>query len=152
MATFTTTSVERFIRTGVPEGKPHASFRDGNGLCLRLLPSGAASWQFVYRLRGAGRSDTQKTITIGAWPTVDARKATEEARRLAGEVAAGRDPRADIRETKRRERAIVAAALDDYEKWTVGRRLRKVDTMISSLRRGLGHLSQRDLKNSTAWP
>ena len=146
MATFTTTSVERFIRTGVPEGKPHASFRDGNGLCLRLLPSGAASWQFVYRLRGAGRSDTQKTITIGAWPTVDARRATEEARRL-GEVAAGRDPRADIRETRRRERAIVAAALDDYEKWTVGRRLRKVDTMISSLRRGLGHLSQRDLKN-----
>ena len=62
-----------------------------------LLPSGAASWQFVYRLRGAGRSGTQKTVTLGSWPTLDVRKAAEEARRLAGEVAAGRDPRADIR-------------------------------------------------------
>ena len=145
MATFTTTAVDRFIKAGVPGEKPHTSFRDGSGLCLRLLPSGAASWQFVYRMRGAGRSGTQKTVTLGAWPAVDARKATEEARRLAGEVAAGRDPRADIRETKRRERAVVAAALDDYEQWTTSRRLRKVPTMMSALRRGLGHVSQRDL-------
>jgi integrase len=145
MATFTTTAVERFIKAGVPGEKPHTSFRDGSGLCLRLLPSGAASWQFVYRMRGAGRSGTQKTITLGAWPAVDARKATEEARRLAGEVAAGRDPRADIRETKRRERAVVAAALDDYETWGASRRLRKVPTMMSALRRGLGHVLQRDL-------
>ena len=115
MATLTTTGVERFVKAGTPVGKPHATLRDGSGLCLRLLPSGAASWQFVYRLRGAGRRGTQKTITLGAWPTIDARKAAEEARRLAGEVAGGRDPRVDIRETKRRERAVVAAALDDYE-------------------------------------
>jgi integrase len=145
MTTFTTTAVERFIKAGVPGEKPHVSFRDGSGLCLRLLPSGAASWQYVYRMRGAGRSGTQKTVTLGAWPVVDARKATEEARRLAGEVAAGRDPRADIRETKRRERAVVAAALDDYETWGTSRRLRKVPTMMSALRRGLGHLLQRDL-------
>ena len=147
MAAFTTTSVERFIRTGVPEGKPHASFRDGSGLCLRLLPSGAASWQFIDRPRGVGRSGTQKTVTLGSWPAIDVRRAGEEAKRLAGEVAARRDPRADINEAKRRERALVAAALDAYEKWTVARRLRKVDTMMSSLRRGLGHLSQRDLKD-----
>jgi integrase len=145
MATFTTTAVERFIKAGVPGEKPHTSFRDGSGLCLRLLPSGAASWQFVYRMRGAGRSGTQKTVTLGAWPAVDARKATEEARRLAGEVAAGRDPRADIRETKRRERAVVAAALDDYETWGASRGLRKVLTMMSALRRGLSHVLQRDL-------
>ena len=137
MAAFTTTSVERFIRSGVPDGKPHASFRDGSGLCLRLLPSGAASWQFIYRPRGVGRSGTQKTVTLGSWPTIDVRQAADEAKRLAGEVAARRDPRADINEAKRRERAVVAAALDAYEKWTVARRLRKVDTMMSSLRRGL---------------
>jgi integrase len=146
MAAFTTTSVERFIRTGVPEGKPHSSFRDGSGLCLRLLPSGAASWQFIYRPRGVGRSGAQRTVTLGSWPAIDVRRAGEEAKRLAGEVAARRDPRADINEAKRRERALVAAALDAYEKWTVARRLRKVDTMMSSLRRGLGHLLQRDLK------
>ena len=73
-----------------------------------------------------GSSGAQKTVTLGAWPTLDVRKAAEEARRLAGEVAASRDPRADIRETKRRERAVVVATLDDYEQWTVARRLRKV--------------------------
>ena len=120
-------------------------FRDGSGLCLRLLPTGAASWQFVYRLRGLGRSGTQKTVTLGAWPAIDVRKAAEEAKRLAGEVAAGRDPRADIRETKRRERAVVGAALDDYETWVVSRRLsgRRGDDV--ALRRGLSHLLQRDL-------
>ena len=51
--------------------------------------------------------------------TIDVRQAAEEAKRLAGEVAARRDPRADINEAKRRERAVVAAALDAYEKWTV---------------------------------
>ena len=152
MATFTATAVERFIKSGVPTGKPHASLRDGRGLCLRLLPTGAASWQFVYRLRGAGRSGTQKTVTIGAWPALDLRKAAEEARRLAGEVAAGRDPRADINETKRRERAIVVAALDDYEAWIKGRQLRTTAQTMSALRRGLGHLLQRDLANSTASP
>jgi integrase len=145
MAAFTTTAVERFIKSGVPMGKPHASLRDGRGLCLRLLPSGAASWQFVYRLRGAGRSSTQKTVTIGAWPALDLRKAAEEARRLAGEVAAGRDPRADINETKRRERAMVLAALDDYEAWIKGRQLRATGQTMSALRRGLGHLLQRDV-------
>jgi integrase len=145
MAGFTATAVERFVRAGVPAGKPHATLRDGSGLCLRLLPSGSSAWQFVYRLRGVGRSGTQKTVTLGAWPSLDARKAAEEAKRLAGEVAAGRDPRADIRETKRRERAVLGSALDDYEAWTTSRRLRKVPTMMSALRRGLSHLVQRDL-------
>ena len=145
MAAFTTTAVERFIKSGVRMGKPHASLRNGRGLCLRLLPTGAASWQFVYRLRGAGRSSTQKTVTIGAWPALDLRKAAEEARRLAGEVAAGRDPRADINETKRRKRAMVVAALDDYEAWIKGRQLRATGQTMSALRRGLGNLLQRDL-------
>ena len=145
MAGLTTTTVERFIKAGTPLGKPHATLRDGGGLCLRLLPSGAASWQFVYRLRGAGRSGTQKTVTLGSWPGIDVRKAAEEARRLAGEVAAGRDPRAEIRAAKRRERAVVALALDDYGEWVEGRQLRAAKLMMSLLRRGLSHLLQRDL-------
>ena len=145
MAAFTKTAVEQFIKAGVPEGKPHSTLRDGRGLCLRLLPSGAASWQFVYRLWGAGRSGTQKTVTIGGWPGVDEKKAVEEAKRLAGDVAERRDPRADIREAKRRERAVLATALDDYGVWVVSRRLRAAKLMMSLLRRGLSHLIQRDL-------
>ena len=144
-AAITRDAAERFVRAGVAAGKPHASLRDGTGLCLRLLPSGKASWQFVYRVNGLGRAGTPKTVTIGAWPAVDVEKARREARALAGKVAERGDPRADIREKKRRERAVVAAALDDYEKWTESRRLRKVPTMMSALRRGLSHLMQRDL-------
>jgi integrase len=141
----TTAAVEKFVKAGVPEGKPHVTLRTGDGLCLRVLPSGAATWQFVYRLKGGGRREPQRTVTIGSWRAIGVKTATEEARRLAGEVASGRDPRAQIREAKRRERAMVSFALDSYEAWIAGRRLRKVQTMMSSLRRGLQHLLRRDL-------
>jgi integrase len=144
-AAITRDAAERFVRAGVAAGKPHASLRDGTGLCLRLLPSGKASWQFIYRVNGLGRAGTPKTVTIGAWPAVDVEKARREARTLAGKVAERGDPRAEIRKEKRRERAVVAAALDDYEKWGESRRLRKVPTMMSALRRGLSHFMQRDL-------
>src|SRR5208282_3311096 len=138
MAAITNAAVERFIKRGVPSGKPHATLRDGTGLCLRLLPTGAATWQFVYRVRGIGRAGTQKTVTMGLLSEkLDAAWAANDAKRLAGEVASGKDPRAAIREEKRRERAVVSAALDDYEKWIESRRLRKTDTMLSALRRGL---------------
>jgi integrase len=143
----TTTEVEKFVKAGVPDGKPHATLRSGDGLCLRLLPSGSDSWQFVYRLKGGGRREPQRTVTIGAWPAIGAKTATEKARLLAGEVARGRDPRAQIREAKRRERAVVAIALDDYQAWITGRGLLKVGTMMSSLRRGLEHLLRHDLAN-----
>ena len=111
------------------------------GFCRRGRPRGS-SFTGCAEL---GRSGTQKTVTLGSWPAIDVRKAAEEARRLAGEVAAGRDPRANIREEKRRSRSIVSTALNDYEQWAESRRLRKVQTMLSALRRGLSHLLQRDL-------
>ena len=152
MTSLTAAMIERFANEGMPAGKPHVTLRDGSGLCLRLLPTGAASWQFVYRLRGVGRSGTQKTVTLGAWPAIGVRKAAEEAKRLAGEVAAGRDPHADIREAKRRERAVVAAALDDYAQWTESRRLRKVDDDDVGACGGASAIScSATLQNSTAW-
>ena len=143
--TITTDAVKKFIKTGVAEGKPHSMLRSGDGLALRLLPTGHATWQFVYRLKGLGRAGTQKTVTIGAWPTVDAKAADAEAKKLAGKVAGGGDPRADIREEQRRERAMIATALTEYEAWLKHRRLRKIDTMMSALRRGLAGWLQRDL-------
>jgi integrase len=147
MAIFTTTAVERFVRAGVPQGKPHASLRDGSGLVLRLLPTGAASWQYVYRMRGLGRAGTQRTVTLGPWPAVTCTKAIAEARTLAGKVAGGNDPRAEIREAKQRERVVLSSSLDDYEVWLTSRRLMRVAPMLSSLRRGLAHLLSYDIKN-----
>jgi integrase len=142
-------TVGKFIKDGVPEGRPHATLRAGNGLALRLLPTGSASWQFVYRLPGLGRAGTQKTVTLGKWPEVDVKKAAELAKVHTGKVAAGADPRADIREEKRRERAVIGKALEEYEEWLRHRRLRKVETMMSSLRRGLARWLQRDLADVT---
>jgi integrase len=147
MAVFTTTAVERLVKAGVPDGKSHVTFRDGTGLCLRLLPTGKATWQFVYRVRGLGRAGTQKTVTIGSWPVIEVERARKEVRTLAGKVAGGGDPRADMREAKRRCRAVVAALLDDYEKWIGSRRLQAAKSMMSLLRRGLSHLLQRDLRD-----
>jgi hypothetical protein len=117
MRAITTAAVEKFIKDGVPVGKPYATLRCGDRLSLRLQLTGSASWHFIYRAKGAGRGKSPITITIGPWPTIGVKTATEEARRLAGEVASGRDPRAQMREAKRRERAVVTVALDDYEAW-----------------------------------
>jgi hypothetical protein len=142
-------AAKRFVRAGVPAGKSHATLRAGNGLASRLLPTGHATWQYVYRVKGLGRTGTQKTVTIGPWSDIDAKGAEAEAKKHAGKVAGGGDPRADIRENKRRERAILGTALDEYEEWIKSRGLRKVDTMMSALRRGLGRFLRRDLADVT---
>lgn len=64
---------------------------------------------------------------------------------LAGKVAGGEDPRAQIKDQARRERAVLSAALDEYEAWINNRRLVKARDTLSSLRRGLAHLAKRDL-------
>ena len=147
MATLTMTAVEKFIKLGVPDGKQHATLLSGDGLRLRLLKTGSASWQFIYRPRGLGRAATPKTFTIGAYPSICVKDAMNEAKRLAGAVASGGDPRADAREEKRAERAIISKSLDEYEAWCARRGLAKVDTMLSSLRRGLKPWMDRDLKD-----
>jgi integrase len=75
--------------------------------------------------------------------------ARTEARRLAGIVAANGDPQGDRREAARRERAIVSAAVDQYEAWITGRNLAKVATMMHALRRVLAGVMHRDIATLT---
>lgn len=68
--------------------KPHWKLRDGNGLYLKLTPSGAKLWRMDFRWQGKAQ-----VLSFGAWPDVS----IDEARglRSAAKVAlkAGRDPR-----------------------------------------------------------
>ena len=142
---FTTASVERFLRAGVPTGKLHTSLRDGTGLVLLLRSTSIASWRFLYRKRGLGRAGYQRTVTLGRWPVVSCAAAIAEARRLGGEVASGKDPRAEIKAARLKLRTILSASIDDYEQWLTSRRITRVNETTSSLRRGLSHLLHRDI-------
>jgi integrase len=148
----TTVQVEKFIKAGVPSGKPHNTLRDGQiiGLGLRLLPSGSASWQFAYRVRGGGRAKAQRTVTLGRYPSVSVASARAAAKDLAGQIAAGHDPRSEIKAAALKTQTRVAAALDDYEKWiTYDRKLLKAADMMGSLRRGLQPFLKRNLADLT---
>ena len=146
MAQVSAASAEKFIRAGVPAGKPHVSLRDGSGLVLRLLPSGVATWYFVGRLPGAGRAGTQRMVTIGRWPTIDFVTAKRLAAEIGGKVAGGIDPAAERREKLRQARTRLPVALADYEAWLRSRRLTKVTDTMAALRRGFRPLERRTLE------
>lgn len=61
------------------------------GLCLRVFPSGRATWTFRYRPHdGGGR----RRIGLGEYPSVGLAEARRRADRHRGEVSAGGDPQA----------------------------------------------------------
>lgn len=84
---------------GIKAAKPEKTtmLADGDGLYLRVQPSGSRNWIYVYEVDGK-----QHRMGLGTYPTVTlsmARKAADEARRLRAE---GVDP-LDAREAKAKE-------------------------------------------------
>ncbi len=102
----------------VPTGKAQIILWDGavTGFGLRCLGGGAKTWIYVYRGGGGGRKAVSQTLRLGSWPEVTADAARKAASRYAGVVAHGRDPAAERREERRREKATLRIALDDYER------------------------------------
>jgi integrase len=147
----TKAKIEKFILAGMPDGKTQAVLWDSavTGLGLRLRAGGSASWMLTYRPRGAGRSETARKLTLGAWPSVSLDAARAAARAKSGEIALGRDPAAERRAERTRERRIVSQALDDYENSIRRRRLVNVPTIMSTLRRGLAPLMAREVDGLT---
>ena len=143
----TKAKIEKFILAGMPDGKTQAVLWDSavTGLGLRLRSGGSASWMLTYRPRGAGRSETARKLTLGAWPSVSLDAARAAARAKSGEIALGRDPAVERRAERTRERRIVSAALDEYENSIRRRRLVNVPTIMSTLRRGLAPLMAREI-------
>ena len=78
----TDTAIRRARSTGKLQ-----KLTDGGGLQLHLSPAGGKLWRWAYRFQGK-----QKTLSLGAYPSVSlaqAREARDAARRL---LAAGTDP------------------------------------------------------------
>jgi len=119
------------------------------GLGLRCLSGGTKTWIYAYRAADGGRRVNSQRVRLGSWPEVTVDAARRSARAYAGAVARGRDPAADRRDERRREKATLRLALDDYERSLKQRRLVNVKTTMSSHRRGLSSLLGRDVKTLT---
>ncbi|EJM06838.1 Integrase [Pseudomonas sp. GM102] len=97
MASLTTKAVEKIVRTGLP-----GMTNDGDGLYLRVGPTGGASWLFRYKLSGKSRY-----MGLGKHPETSlaaAREKASDARRLS---RSGVDPiasRDEVLERKRLEK------------------------------------------------
>jgi len=77
---------DRTIRCAKPDAKPY-KLSDSCGLHLLVTPQGSRLWRLAYRYGGK-----QKTLTLGAYPTVTlaaARSARDDARKV---LATGTDP------------------------------------------------------------
>jgi len=66
-------------------------------LVLRVSPAGRKSFSYQYFSVGVTRN---RRITLGEYPAVRLKKARDQARELAGEIASGRDPAAERAEEK----------------------------------------------------
>jgi integrase len=147
----TRAKIEKFISAGVSAGKTQTVLWDGTvtGLGLRLRASGATSWTFQYRPRGAGRSEPARKVTIGQWPSVTLDAARTAAQAMAGAVALKQDPARDLRDERNRERRNVSKALDDYERALERRKIVNAKTVMSTLRRGLAPFLNREVDTLT---
>jgi integrase len=84
-----------------------------SGFGVRIHPSGRRT--FVFKCRpGGGRGATQRKITIGEYGALTVDQARRHAQRLAGEIAAGRDPGA-VRDSARSASRAAREAPDVHE-------------------------------------
>jgi integrase len=75
------------IRALKPREKPYR-VTDGQGLCLRVAPTGALSWQLHFALRGR-----RQILSLGLFPEVSIRRAREKTFAARMMLADGKDPR-----------------------------------------------------------
>jgi integrase len=143
----TKAKIEKFISAGVPAGRSEAVLWDSvvTGLGMRVRTTGSVAWIFVYRPKGAGRGEPSRKVTIGSWPRASLDAARAAARMKAGEVASGADPAISLRRERSRERRILRATLDEFERSLQRRKIVNVKTVMSTLRRGLAPLMTREI-------
>jgi integrase len=147
----TEAKVARAVKAGVPAGKTQKiEWADApKGFGLRIRRSGSAAWVYLFRPAGVGRKESSRTLTIGAWPALSLKQAEAVAKALAGKVAIGEDPAAERRVERTRERRMLSAALDEFERGLTRRKIVNVKTILSTLRRGLQPLLKREIDTLT---
>lgn len=117
------------------------------GFGVRCFPSGRKVYILMYRVVGGGRGATRKRVTIGDVNKLSVDDARKRALQLNGQIAAGADPRAKVRDDKRRSAAMLEPALAAYESHLIKHSIKNRAQCISSLKRGLlQHLGNIDLQ------
>jgi integrase len=138
--------MQRIAEATCPADKSHVLLWDSErpGLAARIYPSGRKQFVLLYRA-GGGRQGKLRWLTLGEVAALGLAEARTAAGVHLGAVARGEDPAERKREVRRRERAIVSAALDRYGQEIESRKLAKADQIMSTLRRGLAADLRRDL-------
>jgi integrase len=128
------------------------------GFGVRILPSGKKTFWFQYRPKAGGSS---RMVRIDTFPKISVADAREAALDLAGQVARGGNPAADLRAERMRDKATLRVLLAEggpYSQELERRRVVNIKPALSSLRRGLHglmgkevtHLTRRDLVEAIA--
>lgn len=132
--------------------------RGGNGLTLRILPSGSKSW--TQRVTVAGKATT---VSIGAWPGVSLKDARDEAKLNAAKALVGADPR-QPRQPKRAatprlrriedgkatlDDCLVGVVEDRRADWKASSRSKQTRDWLSA-RNHVGPLLKRPVREITA--
>lgn len=103
---------DRFLKTvtvGQDEGR--RDYPDGNGLHIRVSPSGNKAWVLLYRLDGKLRR-----TTLGTYPTMSLAAARMKAAEIRLRIKAGEDPYPEA--TANRNAPMVAEFAQEYiERW-----------------------------------
>ncbi|WP_369723688.1 tyrosine-type recombinase/integrase [Bradyrhizobium sp. LLZ17] len=113
--------IGKITKTAVERLNPGERIADKEirGFLARRLDSGAISYAYRYRVKG---SNEQRLISLGIHGTITAEQARGFAKKRAGEVADGKDPKGDREETRAQakmeklaEANTVDAILDKFE-------------------------------------
>jgi integrase len=78
------------VREDAPRGE--------GGFCIRVMPTGAKSWQMIYTFQGS-----RKWLQLGEYPGMSLSRAREEFRKMRKILAGGDDP-GEVTRTKNQER------------------------------------------------
>ncbi|NCC85623.1 MAG: DUF4102 domain-containing protein [Clostridia bacterium] len=103
---------DRFLKTvTVNQDEGRRDFPDGNGLHIRVSPSGNKAWVLLYRQNGKMRR-----TTLGNYPVVSLAAARMKAAEIRLRIKAGEDP--DPEATANRNAPTVAEFVEEYlERW-----------------------------------
>lgn len=82
---------EARLRGAKPKSRPY-KLRDGGGLYLLVIPSGAKQWRLRYRVSGR-----ESMVSLGTYPATSLKAARAKRGNLRSALEAGRDPAAERR-------------------------------------------------------
>lgn len=105
-------------RNATSEGRAIRKFHDGDGLYLWVYGDGRKYWRLRYRL-----CDKEKSLSLGVYPTIGLSKARKSAQAERDKLASDRDPSAERRTKKLRDKLSTANSFEAVAREWYGKQL-----------------------------